>query len=209
MVLGGIFGIFVYIHKMDIPKRCGNFEYSKKHKTMREILNIPPIMRNSRLLLALLLMLSVSVNTFGKNNNAEIFVDSLLGKMTLREKIGQLNLLPTGPVTTAAGQNDEIFDEVRDGEVGGVFNLRGVHDNTIIQRMAVEETRLGIPILFGGDVIHGYETIFPLNIGLSCSWDMPAIEEMARISAKEATSAGIQWTFSPMVDKCSFGKLIG
>ena len=156
-------------------------------------------MRYSFILLYLLLYVQVSV---AQEIDYDKFVDGLMRKMTLREKIGQLNLLPTGPVTTAYGQNEEIFEDVRRGDVGGVFNLRGVHDNTIIQRMAVEETRLGIPILFGCDVIHGYETIFPLNIALSCSWDMNAIEEMARISAREATASGIHWTFSPMVDIC-------
>lgn len=152
--------------------------------------------------LLLLLFLSQTIISLAQVENHEKFVDDLMHRMTLREKIGQLNLLPTGPVTTAHGQNKEIFGDVKRGDVGGVFNLRGVHDNTIIQRMAVEETRLGIPILFGCDVIHGYETIFPLNIGLSCSWDMAAIEEMARISAREATATGIHWTFSPMVDIC-------
>lgn len=140
--------------------------------------------------------------TINANRADEVFVDSLMQEMTLAEKIGQLNLLPTGAVTTAYGQNTEIFDEVRRGVVGGVFNLRGVHDLSLIQKMAVEETRLGIPILFGGDLIHGYETIFPLNLALSCTWDMDGIEEMARVSAREATASGWCWTFSPMVDIC-------
>ncbi len=130
------------------------------------------------------------------------FVDSLMRQMTLREKIGQLNLLPTGPVTTAAGENREIFDEVMAGDVGGVFNLRGVKDVSRMQQLAVDSTRLGIPLIFGGDLIHGYVTIYPLNLGMSCSWDIPAIEEMARMSAREATASGWMWTFSPMVDIC-------
>lgn len=130
------------------------------------------------------------------------FIDDLMSQMTLQEKIGQLNLLPTGPITTASGQNTDILDDIRRGEVGGIFNLKGVRDIRIAQDIAVKETRLGIPILFAMDVIHGYETIFPIPLALSCSWDMAAIEKSARIAACEASADGIAWTFSPMVDIC-------
>lgn len=130
------------------------------------------------------------------------FIDNLMEQMTLQEKIGQLNLLPTGPITTTSGQNADILDDIRRGEVGGIFNLKGVRDIRIAQDIAVKETRLGIPILFAMDVIHGYETIFPIPLALSCSWDMEAIEKSARIAACEASADGIAWTFSPMVDIC-------
>ena len=130
------------------------------------------------------------------------FIDDLMSQMPSQEKIGQLNLLPTGPITTASGQNTDILDDIRRGEVGGIFNLKGVRDIRIAQDIAVKETRLGIPILFAMDVIHGYETIFPIPLALSCSWDMAAIEKSARIAACEASADGIAWTFSPMVDIC-------
>lgn len=130
----------------------------------------------------------------------DAFITSLMQRMTLHEKIGQLNLLPTGPITTAYGQNDEILDDIRRGEVGAVFNLKGIHDQRIAQDLAVKETRLGIPLIFGMDIIHGYETIFPQPLAMACSWDMQAIERMARVSALEGTADGQMWTFSPMVD---------
>ncbi|EXY67161.1 beta-glucosidase BglX, partial [Bacteroides fragilis] len=89
---------------------------------------------------------------------------------------------------------------IKRGEVGGLFNLKGVDKIRDVQHLAVENSRLGIPLLFGMDVIHGYETIFPIPLGLSCTWDIPAIEESARIAAVEASADGISWTFSPMVD---------
>ena len=121
-------------------------------------------------------------------------------KMTLEEKIGQLNLPVTGEITTGQAKSSDVAKRIRNGEVGGLFNLKGVERIREVQRQAVEESRLGIPLLFGMDVIHGYETIFPIPLGLSCTWDMKAIEESARIAAVEASADGISWTFSPMVD---------
>lgn len=120
--------------------------------------------------------------------------------MTLEEKIGQLNLPVTGEITTGQAKSSDVAKRIRNGEVGGLFNLKGVERIREVQRQAVEESRLGIPLLFGMDVIHGYETIFPIPLGLSCTWDMKAIEESARIAAVEASADGISWTFSPMVD---------
>ena len=128
------------------------------------------------------------------------FIDDLMGKMTLEEKIGQMNLPVTGEIVTGQAKSSNVAERIKAGEVGGLFNLKGVENIREVQRIAVEESRLGIPLLFGMDVIHGYETIFPIPLGLSCSWDMEAIERSARIAAEEASADGICWTFSPMVD---------
>lgn len=129
------------------------------------------------------------------------FIDKLMKKMTLDEKIGQLNLLtPGGNAVTGAVVNDNVEGKIRDGLVGGMFGT-GELDNVIkIQEMAMTTSRLKIPLLFGSDVIHGYKTVFPVPLGLSCSWDMKLIEQSARIAAVEATANGLKWTFSPMVD---------
>lgn len=132
----------------------------------------------------------------------DLFIDNLLNKMTLEEKIGQLNLPVTGEIVTGQAQSSNVAKRIRAGEVGGLFNLKGVERIREVQRQAVEESRLGIPLLFGMDVIHGYETVFPIPLGISCTWDMKAIEESARIAAIEASADGISWTFSPMVDIC-------
>ncbi len=120
--------------------------------------------------------------------------------MTLEEKVGQLNLPAEGDIITGLGTNDNITAKIRKGQVGGMFNIKGVEKIREIQRLAVEESRMKIPLLFGMDVIHGYETIFTIPLGLACSWDMAAIEKTAQIAAKEASADGISWTFSPMVD---------
>lgn len=132
----------------------------------------------------------------------DLFIDNLLNKMTLEEKIGQLNLPVTGEIVTGQAKSSNVAKRIRAGEVGGLFNLKGVERIREVQRQAVEESRLGIPLLFGMDVIHGYETVFPIPLGISCTWDMKAIEESARIAAIEASADGISWTFSPMVDIC-------
>ena len=128
------------------------------------------------------------------------FVDALLKRMTVDEKIGQLNLPVTGEIVTGQAKSSDIAGKIKRGEVGGVLNLTGVERIRDVQKLAVENSRLGIPLIFGLDVIHGYETIFPIPLGLSCTWDMKSIEESARIAAIEASADGISWTFSPMVD---------
>ncbi len=138
------------------------------------------------------------VSDFTKSQEKKI--DSLMRVMTLEEKIGQLNLPVTGEIVTGQASSSDVSKRIRNGEVGGLFNLKGVDRIREVQRLAVEESRLGIPLLFGMDVIHGYETIFPIPLGLSCSWDMEAVEQSARIAAVEASADGISWTFSPMVD---------
>jgi beta-glucosidase len=130
------------------------------------------------------------------------FVDALMKKMTLDEKIGQLNLPGSGDIVTGQAKSSDIGRKIREGKVGGLFNIKSVAKIKDVQRVAVEESRLKIPLIFGMDVIHGYETVFPIPLGLSCSWDMKLIENSARIAAVEASADGINWTFSPMVDIC-------
>lgn len=120
--------------------------------------------------------------------------------MTLEEKLGQLNLPAGHDIVTGNVQNGDTKEMIRRGQVGGVFNIKGVGKVKELQRIAVEESRLGIPLLVGADVIHGYETIFPIPLALSCSWDTTLVENVARISAIEAAAGGVNWTFSPMVD---------
>lgn len=130
------------------------------------------------------------------------FIDNLMGKMTLQEKIGQLNLPVSGEIVTGQAKSSDVAGKIRKGQVGGLFNVKGVENIREVQKIAVEQSRLKIPLLFGMDVIHGYETVFPIPLALSCSWDMEAIKESACIAAKESSADGICWTFSPMVDIC-------
>ena len=130
----------------------------------------------------------------------KVFIDNLMSKMTLEEKIGQLNLPGAGDITTGQASNSDIGKKIRSGQVGGLFNIKSVAKIKAVQKVAVEESRLKIPLMFGMDVIHGYETEFPIPLGLSCTWDMGLIEKSARVAAQEASADGINWTFSPMVD---------
>ena len=152
------------------------------------------------LLILLALLLPLGLQAQKPPQDMDRFLDNLLKRITLEEKIGQLNLPVTGEITTGQAKSSDIATKIKRGEVGGLFNLKGVDKIRDVQRLAVENSRLGIPLLFGMDVIHGYETIFPIPLGLSCTWDIPAIEESARIAAVEASADGISWTFSPMVD---------
>lgn len=127
-------------------------------------------------------------------------VSALMRKMTLEEKIGQCVLFASRGMITGPGESEGLEEYVMSGACGNVFGVRTAAETRRIQQLAVENTRLGIPLLFGMDVIHGFKTIFPVNIGLSCSWDMAGIEKMASISASEASVAGIVWTFSPACD---------
>jgi beta-glucosidase len=128
------------------------------------------------------------------------FVDSLMNLMTLKEKIGQLNLVTPGGAVTGSVVSSNVERKIKNGQVGGIFGIRGAEKVKQAQEIAVNESRLGIPLIVGMDVIHGHQTIFPIPLGLSCSWDMEMIEKTARIAAKEATADGICWNFSPMVD---------
>ena len=107
------------------------------------------------------------------------FIDNLMGKMTLQEKIGQLNLPVSGEIVTGQAKSSDVAGKIRKGQVGGLFNVKGVENIREVQKIAVEQSRLKIPLLFGMDVIHGYETVFPIPLALSCSWDMEAIKESA------------------------------
>jgi beta-glucosidase len=146
------------------------------------------------------MMMAFVVNINAQDIKMKAFVDGLMKKMTLDEKIGQLNLPGSGDIVTGQASNSDIGKKIKEGKVGGLFNIKSLEKIKAVQKVAVEESRLKIPLLFGMDVIHGYETVFPIPLALSCSWDMKAIERSAQIAASEASADGICWTFSPMVD---------
>jgi beta-glucosidase len=135
-----------------------------------------------------------------KHDRMNAVVDSILSQMTLQEKIGQLNLPSSGDMVTGETGSSDIAKKIEAGMVGGLFNIKSVAKIREVQKIAVEKSRTKIPLIFGMDVIHGYESVFPIPLGLSCSWDMKLIERSARIAAQEASADGINWTFSPMVD---------
>jgi beta-glucosidase len=148
-----------------------------------------------------LMVIILSSNSFAQNKaEKEIFIDELMSKMTLQEKIGQLNLPGSGDIKTGEANNSDIAGKIRLGQVGGLLNVKSVSKIKEIQKIAIEESRLKIPLIFGMDVIHGYRTTFPIPLGLASSWDMNLIEKSARIAAQEASADGICWTYSPMVD---------
>ena len=128
------------------------------------------------------------------------FIDNLMKEMTLEEKIGQLTLFTSDMDHTGPFMREHYLEDIQAGRVGAIFNAYTAEYTRELQRMAVEETRLGIPMLFGYDVIHGHRTIFPIPLGETATWDMEAIQESARIAALEATAEGLHWTFSPMID---------
>ena len=141
-----------------------------------------------------------------KNANLPIEerVDDLMSRMTLKEKVGQLNQLSggvlTGPEAAADKGQQAKLDLVRKGQMGSFLNVLGAKETRNVQKIAVEESRLGIPLLFAFDVIHGYRTVFPIPLAESCSWNPEGAEKTAGIAAKEASSAGLHWTFAPMMD---------
>ena len=128
------------------------------------------------------------------------FIDQLLQRMTLEEKIGQLGLFTSDWSVTGPTVREGYRDDIRAGHVGAIFNAYTADFTRKLQRLSVEDTRLGIPLLFGYDVIHGFRTIFPIPLGEAASWDLAAIERSARVAATEAAAEGINWTFAPMVD---------
>lgn len=155
----------------------------------------------------IILFFTSSILSFSQNNpkgnslpKKEVFVTELLAKMTLEEKLGQLNLPTSGDITTGQAASSNTAKNIAEGKVGGLFNIKSVQKIKEAQKVAVERSRLKIPLLFGMDVIHGYETIFPIPLAMSCSWDMNLIKKSAQIAAQEASADGINWTFSPMVD---------
>ena len=156
-------------------------------------------MKLKRLLVGALLLLS-GLHMTAQDQKMNDFISQLMAKMTVEEKLGQMNLLPGTSATTGELKNSPLLQLVAQGKLGTVLNQKGVDGIRQLQDAAVKKSRLGIPLLVGMDVIHGYETIFPIPLGMSCSWDLAAIEQAARIAAKEATADGICWTYSPMVD---------
>ena len=154
-----------------------------------------------QLLAVLFVIGSIDARTqVSQDAKMKTFVDGLMSKMTLDEKIGQLNLPGAGDITTGQAGNSNIGKKIGEGKVGGLFNIKSAAKIRDVQKVAVEQSRLKIPLIFGMDVIHGYQTVFPIPLALSCSWDMQKIEQSARIAAVEASADGICWTFSPMVD---------
>ncbi len=155
-------------------------------------------MKKTALFLAAFVLVVVSATAQKKTIDQK--VDSVLKLMTLDEKIGQMNQYngpwaATGPLTG----NDDLIEQIKAGRVGSLLNVTGVNRTTQLQKLAMQ-TRLKIPMLFGQDIIHGYRTIFPIPLGEAASWDLEAMEISARTAAVEASSAGVHWTFAPMVD---------
>jgi len=162
-------------------------------------------MKPSWLHFAFLFLMACNQNNINRDNQSptaaeDQFIDSLVSEMTLEEKIGQMTLLTSDWAVTGPTLREEYREDIRKGLAGNIFNALTVEYNRELQRLAVEETRLGIPLLFGYDIIHGYKTIFPIPLAEACSWDTTMIYESARLAAKEGAAAGVNWTFNPMVD---------
>jgi len=147
-------------------------------------------------------LVCIVCNVFAQPNAAKMnqFITGLIAKMTLEEKIGQLNLPSVGFDVTGPILSQGVEEKIRKGLVGGVFNTYTPVAVRKLQEIAVKQTRLKIPLLFGYDVVHGHRTIFPIPLGLSASWDTVLIEKTARAAAEEMSADGLNWTFSPMVD---------
>lgn len=163
-----------------------------------------PIYRFATMTLSAVLLLPGLAPATPSAEEIDARVEALLEKMTLEEKVGQLNQYSstfdvTGPAPEE-GADRERYEQIRRGRVGSMLNVLGAEATRKAQSLAVEESRLGIPMIFGYDVIHGYRTIFPVPLGEAASWDLEAIEASARAAATEAAAAGIHWTFAPMVD---------
>lgn len=136
----------------------------------------------------------------GGDRKMDEFISSLMQDMTLEEKIGQFSLPTAGDFVTGEAGSNDVLRKIKEGRVGALYNIDGMDKIREAQRIAVEESRLKIPLLFARDVIHGYKTAFPIPLAMACSWDMGLIEETAATAAKEATADGLNWTFSPMTD---------
>ncbi len=167
-----------------------------------------PIMKllsSTLLILSMALLISCDSKKVSKTDSeVEKNIEELLAQMTLEEKVGQMNLYNgfwdvTGP-TPNAGDSKVKYDHLRNGMVGAMLNVAGVEQVRELQRIAVEESRLGIPLLFGMDVVHGHKTLCPIPLAEAASWDMEAIRKSARVAAIEATARGVNWTFAPMID---------
>lgn len=157
--------------------------------------------KNTLLLAVSCLVIGLGYSQNKKPAKMDQYVSSLMQKMTLDEKIGQLNLLiPGGAATTGSVVSSNVEAKIKQGSVGGLFGIIGAERIRQAQDIAVKQTRLKIPLIFGSDVIHGHKTTFPIPLGISCSWDTALIEKAARIAAREASADGLSWAFSPMVD---------
>jgi beta-glucosidase len=134
------------------------------------------------------------------NKTMDTYISQLMSKMTIEEKLGQLNLVTGGEATTGSAVSSDVEGKIQRGQVGGIFSMTTPQRIRKAQEIAVNRSRLKIPLIFGQDVIHGYKTTFPIPLGLAATWDLPLIEQSARIAATEASADGLNWTFSPMVD---------
>lgn len=152
-----------------------------------------------KICLALSLMF-VAASAFSQAKPMKEFVEDLLSQMTLEEKIGQMTLMPGGDITTGAVMKSPLAEMIQKGQLGAVLNVKGIDKIKALQEMAVKKSRLGIPLIIGQDVIHGYETILPIPLAQACSWNPDAIEAGAVVAAREASAQGINWVYSPMVD---------
>jgi beta-glucosidase len=148
----------------------------------------------------LLLLLASFLKIQGQDEKMNAFINDLMSKMSVDEKIGQLNLTTAGGFVTGSAVNEQAQLKLRSGKIGGMLNGFSVASMRASQDVAVKESPNHIPLLFGMDVIHGYRTIFPIPLAMSCMWDLTLTERSARIAAQEATANGIAWTYSPMVD---------
>ncbi|MBK8504834.1 MAG: beta-glucosidase BglX [Saprospiraceae bacterium] len=158
--------------------------------------NIPFANLSYRLTLILLL----NLHLLNAQSWTDVKIDSLINLMTVEEKIGQLTLFTSDWATTGPSIRGNYLDDIRSGKAGNIFNAHTSAYNAKLQKVAVEESRLGIPLLFGYDVIHGYKTIFPIPLAEAASWDLVLIEKSARIAGEEAAAGGLHWTYAPMVD---------
>jgi beta-glucosidase len=148
----------------------------------------------------LLLLLAPFINARGQDEKMNKFISDLMNKMTVEEKIGQLNLTTAGGFVTGNAVNEMAHQKLQKGQIGGMLNASSLSSMRAFMDIAVKESPHHIPLLFGMDVIHGYQTVFPIPLAMSCLWDMALVEKSARIAAQEATANGIAWTYSPMVD---------
>ena len=147
-----------------------------------------------------MLLLASFINAQGQDEKMNKFISDLMNKMTVEEKIGQLNLTTAGGFVTGNAVNEMTHQKLQKGQIGGMLNALSLSSMRAFMDIAVKESPHHIPLLFGMDVIHGYQTVFPIPLAMSCLWDMALVEKSARIAAQEATANGIAWTYSPMVD---------
>ena len=152
-----------------------------------------------KLLLASLILLGAAFSSTGRAARKPLppmneYVSQLMSRMTLQEKIGQLNLMVAGDITTGSTMDTQVAGDIMAGRMGGVFNIKGFDKIKALQDVAIRHSRLGIPLLVGMDVIHGYETIFPIPLALSCSWNEEALRQVGAVSAREATGPSRPWS---------------